>query len=543
MTSSRVRWLWAPLLLGCGPGLPGGIEGFSDGFADEVGDGDGDTGTGDGDGDGDGDTSTGDGDGDLCPQVELPSDESFVFDDLLSADDLSTFLPLCVPVDTADRTLLWTAPSSGLYEVALISEVDASVGVLDGACGGAALGCAPGFGEPIQFDVIGGQDVTFVIESEQTGAFELIVQRLETPQSCPVGELDGTSDLVGGSTLGADLQFGSDCGGSESGDQGWLFVPPVGGTYRFDTAGSNFDTILYVLDDVCGGPVLACIDDNPLNTQAVLDVDLLAGHAYTIVVDGFGGQAGDYQLSLELLDSPGGLCESAEILPSTLPVQLAWPVDVDAGNLFDGCSDASHERRFRWTAPEDALVRITQDAGGNPSGLAVFPEGCAELNFFCETITPAVNLLVSAGQELLIVSEYEPLQPGEVILGIAPMGVVPGCGTALPEGAPVMTMGTTNGSNDDHMGSCGFNPAPEREFWWTAPETATYTISTAGSNYDSLLYVRDGGCEGAELACDDDFEGSLAAQLDVDLEAGQTISIFVDGFNGAGSFNLSITEK
>ena len=148
-----------------------------------------------------------------------------------------------------------------------------------------------------------------------------------------------------------------------------------------------------------------------------------------------------------------------------------------------------------------------------------------------------VKRRTAAGQELLIVCEYPDGSPVE--LTIEEVGTM-GCGQALPAGVPVSTMGTTNGSGDDFTGSCAFNPAPEREFWWTAPATGTYRIDTIGSSYDTLLHVRNGGCEGNELACDDDAGGNLASLVTVDLLEGQTISIFVDGFNGPGSFVLNI---
>ncbi len=544
MASMRVRWWMGSVLLGCGPGLPDGVQGFSDGFADEIGD----TSTGDTIGDGDGDPTTGDGDGDgVCPQIELASEQSFVFEDLLAGDEPSLVPELCLPVVSADRSLLWVAPTTGVYQMALLSEVEAWASVTAGKCEGPSFGCVFGDGTLFEFEAVAGEPYTFVVESNQTGFFQLQVQLAGGTQSCPIGQLFGPIDFVGGSTLGAPGQFGSDCGGAESSDLGWLFIPEVSGTYRFDTAGSSFDTVLEVLGDVCGGPVLACNDDNEFNTNAVVDVELQAGQPVTVVVDGYGGQSGEYQLSLELLGSSSGLCDSAEFLPSTLPVALAWPIDLDFGNLFFDCSFANSERRLRWTAPEDALVRVRQTALPNFSGLAVFPDGCSEAGFECQVsgsdFEPEVVLSVVAGQELLIVSEYEFGQPGDVQLTIEPFAPVVGCGTPLPAGVPSQAMGTTNGSNNDYIGTCAFNPAPEREFWWTAPATGNYTISTAGSTYDSLIYVRNGGCDGVELGCNDDWEGSLSAQLDVGLIAGQTISIFVDGYNGPGSFDLTITQN
>jgi len=60
------------------------------------------------------------------------------------------------------------------------------------------------------------------------------------------------------------------------------------------------------------------------------------------------------------------------------------------------------------------------------------------------------------------------------------------------------------------------------------------------------MYIRDGGCDGAELGCSDDTVTQLGLQLwsslELDLSAGQTVSIFVDGYNGTGEFELTITQ-
>ena len=60
------------------------------------------------------------------------------------------------------------------------------------------------------------------------------------------------------------------------------------------------------------------------------------------------------------------------------------------------------------------------------------------------------------------------------------------------------------------------------------------------------MYIRDGGCEGPELACSDDTFTDMGLQLwssvELPLAADQTISIFVDGYNGAGDYELSISK-
>jgi hypothetical protein len=120
--------------------------------------------------------------------------------------------------------------------------------------------------------------------------------------------------------------------------------------------------------------------------------------------------------------------------------------------------------------------------------------------------------------------------------------------TVVPAGGGVVT-GTTAGTGT-LAGTCGASAAsPEQVFQWTPARSGTATIQTCGSgtNYDSVVYLRSGSCNGAQLACNDDAclnaTGSLrASRVTATVGAGQTYFIVVDGFNGArGTFRLSIT--
>jgi hypothetical protein len=287
-------------MLGCGPGPFDDNESRSD-LADEVGDGDGDGDeVGDGDGDGDGD-EVGDGDGDgECPQVEVASQEMFVFEDVIDAAEPSGLGRACHYYENPERTLLWTAPTSGDYRMSLDSDALAvTAGVMNKVCGGGILGCVLD-GESVEFEAVAGEPYTFVVETEFTCYFELTVELLPPSQECQLVDLHGLSDSWSGMTEGIS-EFSSECGGEDSSDRAWLFVPEVGGVYRLATAGSEFDTVLYVFDGECSGPTIACNNDNEFGNQAQLEVELQAGQPYTIVIDGWGGQNGHYEFTLDWL--------------------------------------------------------------------------------------------------------------------------------------------------------------------------------------------------------------------------------------------------
>lgn len=112
-------------------------------------------------------------------------------------------------------------------------------------------------------------------------------------------------------------------------------------------------------------------------------------------------------------------------------------------------------------------------------------------------------------------------------------------------GAAVFS-GTTLRAGDHRTASCVslVETAADKTFRWTAPSAGTYVIDTAGSSFDTVLYILP-TCSGAELDCNDDaFTDGLGLQsrITVELDAGETIQIVVDGARtlDAGDFVVNI---
>ncbi|MFO0601757.1 MAG: hypothetical protein U0324_01225 [Polyangiales bacterium] len=108
---------------------------------------------------------------------------------------------------------------------------------------------------------------------------------------------------------------------------------------------------------------------------------------------------------------------------------------------------------------------------------------------------------------------------------------------------PRVAAGTTVGGTSRSMGSCGGGEAPERVFIWTAPSAGAFTFTTRGSTFDTLLYLRDEGCDGRELACNDDVINgvSVSSVVSATFTRGQTVAVVVDGFASLmGDFVLNI---
>ena len=105
----------------------------------------------------------------------------------------------------------------------------------------------------------------------------------------------------------------------------------------------------------------------------------------------------------------------------------------------------------------------------------------------------------------------------------------------------------TEGATNNLSGSCGGQGGEELALLWTAPADGDYWIDTRGQSYDTVLYVVD-GCDGEELACNDDatLPPSLRSEVLLTAERGHEYLIVVDGYdvvNGpdGDAFQLNIT--
>ncbi len=107
---------------------------------------------------------------------------------------------------------------------------------------------------------------------------------------------------------------------STSPDVVYSYTPGSDQTINIDLYGSYYDTKVYVYEDACVPPYYACNDDYyPDYTSAIMGLDIYAGHTYYIVIDGYGGNCGDYVLAIEeytpcdVVCPPGGIAEQEPI--------------------------------------------------------------------------------------------------------------------------------------------------------------------------------------------------------------------------------------
>jgi hypothetical protein len=114
-----------------------------------------------------------------------------------------------------------------------------------------------------------------------------------------VTDIPGTGGTFDGSTTGAS-PLSTACGGSGPA-RVFRFTPDVTKTYEMRTCGSgtDFDTVVSIRQGDCdGGADIDCDDDGCFSPETASTVTefLTAGQTYYIIVNGFGGAAGNFSL-------------------------------------------------------------------------------------------------------------------------------------------------------------------------------------------------------------------------------------------------------
>jgi hypothetical protein len=279
-----------------------------------------------------------------------------------------------------------------------------------------------------------------------------------------------------GTTTGTGTLAGTCASSAASPERVYQWTPMTSGNATIQTcsgADTSYDTVVYVRRASCASGVeVACNDDaagcftsEPNDHHASrLTAAVTAGQTYFIVVDGYGGGAGTFTLSVSDPISVSIATPTASPVATPIRTATATPLPTPAPTPLDGtCAQP-----------------ITLPAAGG--------------SFF----------------------------------------------------------GTTTGGASQVGGACGTSGnSSERVFAWTPATSGTAQLSTCGASatsYDTILYVRNARCDGAELACNDDTPGCGTAsntyhgsRLALSVTAGQTYVIVVDGYNGRnGTFTLSL---
>lgn len=345
---------------------------------------------------------------------------------------------------------------------------------------------------------------------------------------CPGSDLGNSIPVsVSDTTEGFANDLGGSCGGGSGPERTFGWTAPAAGIYqiRVRPQGSgDFDSVLYVRDGDCGGRELACNDDTVGVSGSELVLRLDAGQSVAIVVESKGSRGMEFTLRIEQVACPGGDLGSgvpARVFDSTLGGPKLPIV---------GCvSRLAPVSTYRWTAPAAGRYGITSSANYN-TVVCVLDGDCggpvlawSDRPYYQPSWLAQTTVSLDAGQTVVLVvggtGGAGTGSAGDFELYVDKWDYCPE--TDLGSALPVLVSGSTYGVPNFDGASCGGWGGPERSFQWTPPRAGTYTFRSEGS----VLYVRDGGCFGTELACVGPYSLDPAT---LELDAGQTVAIVVD---------------
>jgi hypothetical protein len=246
--------------------------------------------------------------------------------------------------------------------------------------------------------------------------------------------------------------------GSTSPDVVYSYTPAGDEAITVDLCNSSYDTKVYIYEAVCGN-LLACNDDAGCGYsgwQSLLDnINLAGGVTYYIVVDGYGGDCGEYVMDVMgfepcVVDCPEGAQQEGEPPCEDGYVDnynggcnsVGWTlVEGDANGCATVCGESC-----TYIAPGGLNYRdtdwYTMTAGGGPvtaSCIAEFPlqfiliynPDCNNLQYDLGTAGPCQPVILSynfgAGQEFWLwvgASVFDGVPAADYVMDVC--GLVPG---------------------------------------------------------------------------------------------------------------------
>jgi hypothetical protein len=345
----------------------------------------------------------------------------------------------------------------------------------------------------------------------------------------------------------------------------WSWTAPADGWVRFDTVGSGFDTLLAVYTGSAVNALAHVASNDDYDGLASrVTFRATSGTAYRVAVDGFEAQMGSVVLRW-----------GAPLPPANDDLANAWYLGGHSGSetgMNVGATLQAGEPAqaslggrsvwWTWTAPATGWVAFDTDGSDFDTLLGVYTGSAVNALTYIAwnddalgTRSRVVFAAVSGVAYRIVVDGYLGAQ-GNIRLnwGTAAAPTVPPFNDDLTAATAIVlrgNSGTTTGSNlnatkqagePNHAGNMG-----GRSVWWvwTAHSGGSVAISTAGSNFDTLLAVYTGSAVNAltHVASNDDYGSTVQSRVAFTAVAGTTYRIAVDGLRGGtGAVSTGIVK-
>jgi hypothetical protein len=305
---------------------------------------------------------------------------------------------------------------------------------------------------------------------------------------------------------------------------------------------STYDGALY-LQRSCGQQQseITCNDDNPNTRRSQIDATLEAG-TYFLVVDGYGSDAGNY----DLIVSTNPLQPIADVCRAAPPLSVGQPVtgttQGQANQFSATCAGGarSPDRVYRMQVAARSRVRIRQQS--DHDGAVYIRRTCADPTTevacnddFRDQRHSLVTAVLDPGRYFVFTDGFSSNNAGNYMIhtelapaagGGATADACAGPGTANPGQAIEID---TFQAQDDASGTCGGQGAPDVVYSVNVRSRSRLRATLEDSEILGAMYVqRTCGDASTEVACTAVTHGVRSGALDTVLQAGQYFLV-VDG--------------
>jgi len=312
---------------------------------------------------------------------------------------------------------------------------------------------------------------------------------------------------------------------------------------------SDYDGAIY-LSRSCGDPdeVMECNDDAGDLRHSLVSTFVDPGE-YFVVVDGYGGESGDYQLTVDTVTS-----EKVERLACLqapdLPPGESRPLPASADDWFDGSCFPGGGVEHVFAVDLEERSRLDVRVEESPRAVVYLRRGCTDRDAEIACV-PASSLTrtLDAGRYYVVVEGFGP--DGRVSLEAEPVGAS-GDG-ACGEGIDVQPLpmegsvsGSTRGRGNRFEASCADRARSDDAVYHLQLQEPSTVRLLLMSQFDGALHLRSASCADpiAEIACNDDLIDTRHSVLVRDLRPGDYY-VVVDGYGdgNSGDFRLQVTTS
>lgn len=236
------------------------------------------------------------------------------------------------------------------------------------------------------------------------------------------------------------------------------------------------------------------------------------------------------------------VCADSNFEPALGSVVVTTDTGADTIALSCG-SEGSPERFLAWKAPVSDYFIFDTAGSAFDTVLGLFDE-CEGTELECnnnvgEGTSSEIVIKLAKDRELLIAADGFAGDQGEGVVNVERVS----CPDSDLEDQSFPIGLSTQSFGDDQNSSCGGEGQEDRAYHWVAPNDGLFAFRASSETFTPIISLQEGPqCSDTELACNRSSGPGRRAEVVRRLVKDQTVSISVDGADGAGSFELDVSD-